>query len=98
MCDGSACGYFCGEDEFRGYEHIWAADRVIYPLPATAGAPRYGVMVSQLAHQWEIVAMQAGGPRHVAFVSTAYCLDRVLDLAARIAGTCRQQESGARTP
>jgi hypothetical protein len=87
MCDSSTCTYPCGEDEFKGYEDQWTPDRVVYPIPATAGTTRYGVMISRPAHQWEIVAVRAERPRHLAFVSTHYCLDRVLDLASRIAGS-----------
>ena len=84
MCDSRTCRYPCGEEEFRRYADTLAPDRIMYPVKAAPGETRYGVMVNHAAQQWEIVAAQGDRSRHVAFISTLCCLDRVLNMAAEI--------------
>ena len=83
MCVSRTCTYPCGEEEFRRYEGTLLPDRVMYPAVPPVGPTRDGVMINCPAHQWEIVAVQGESCRHVAFISTLYCLDRVLDVASQ---------------
>ncbi len=84
MCNSRICEYPCGQEEFKRCEETLTPGQVLFPTAAMPGSISYGVMVHQPAQQWEIVAVQGQLPRHVAFVSTALCLDRVLEIAARI--------------
>jgi hypothetical protein len=86
MCDRTTCKFPCGEEEFRRYDASMTPERVMYPTNARSGTTRYGVTISHPAHQWEIVAVQSDHPRHLAYISTLYCLDRVMEMASQIAG------------
>jgi hypothetical protein len=74
-----------GEREFRHYDETLQPDQVIFPEETRAGDRRYGVMVHRPAWQGKIVAVESGHPRHVAFISTSYCLQQVLELARGMA-------------
>ncbi len=82
MYDSSVKAYAPGEQEFMHYHATLGPNDVIYPSTARSGQRRFGVTVHRSALQWEIVAVEAGRTRHVAFVSTLYCLEQVLSLAS----------------
>lgn len=93
MCNNGVCAQHPGEQEFAFFNETLGPDHVIFPAEAGQGEnryriektrrneKRYGVMVHRSAWQWEIVAVEAGHTRHVAFVSPTYRLEQVVELA-----------------
>ncbi len=81
MCNNAVCERHPGEVEFRTYQRTMGPNDVIFGQEHPASGLCYGVVVNSAAWQWEIVAVEAGSRRHVAFVSPQYRLDQVLNLA-----------------
>jgi hypothetical protein len=72
------------EEDFAFYDKTLEPDEVILPDTVLPGQRQYGVTVHHHAKQWEIVAVESGRRRHVAFVSAVYPLEQVLGLAGGI--------------
>ncbi len=72
------------EQEFSFYFATLGPDEVIFPELIGASTRQYGVTVHRPACQWEIVAVEAGRSRHVAFISAVARLEQVLGLALDI--------------
>jgi hypothetical protein len=70
--------------DFAFYYQTLGPDQFILPENAVPGRRQYGVTVHRPARQWEIVAVEGGRLRHVAFITGSYCLDQVLGLAGSI--------------
>jgi|GEM_PF-1993119 hypothetical protein len=73
-----------GEQDFAFYFKTLEPNEVILPEAVLPGQRQYGVTVHHPARQWEIVAVEPGRRRHVAFIAAVYCLDQVLGLAGGI--------------
>jgi hypothetical protein len=73
-----------GEQDFAFYFRTLGPHEVILPETVVAGPRQYGVTVHHPAKQWEIVAVESGRQRHVAFVAAVYGLEQVLGLAGCI--------------
>ncbi len=72
------------EQDFSYYYQTLGPNEVIFPGSIGSTARQYGVTVHRPACQWEIVAVESGRRRHVAFVAAVYGLDQVLGLACGI--------------
>ena len=86
MIEDPMCKRLGGEQEFRVRDETLPSSLIEYPRAAAPGGTQYGVRTHHAAQQWEIVAVEGGRARHVAFVSSIFCLQDVLGLAAEISG------------
>ncbi len=84
MSDNGAVVRNPGEQGFAFYFNTLEPNEVIFPETVLPGPRQYGVTVHHPARQWEIVAVEPGRRRHVAFIAAIYCLDQVLGLAGGI--------------
>ena len=85
MCDRTTCSLPCGTQDFTRYDRSVGTAEVFYPEVSPTADTQYGVMAHHTAQQWEVVAVTAGRIRHVAFISSVYCLEKVLGVARGIA-------------
>ncbi len=83
MCNNGTCGQHPGEAEFQTYLRKLAPNEVIFGEQGQTESVRYGVVVNSCLCQWEIVAVENGHNRHVAFVGPEFGLSRALNMADR---------------
>ncbi len=84
MCADGCCTNNPGEQEFKDCCQTLEPGKVIFAASDAPGLIQYGVTANGPAYQWEIVAVESGRSRHVAFISTTYCLNQVLNLAGHM--------------
>ncbi len=84
MSDNGVVVRYPGEQDFAFYFETLEPNEVILSETPLPGERQYGVTVHHPARQWEIVAVESGRRRHVAFVAAVYGLDQVLGLAGGI--------------
>ncbi len=83
MCCNGMCEQHPGEAEFRAYQQSLGPNEVIFGGQEQALRVRYGVVLNSRAWQWEIVAVENGQKRHVAFVGPQLGLGQALSMAER---------------
>jgi hypothetical protein len=83
MCNNGMCEQHQGEAEFRAYQQKLGPNEVIFGGQEVTAHVRYGVVVNSSFWQWEIVAVERGHNRHVAFVAPQFGLNQALNMADR---------------
>ncbi len=83
MCNNGMCEQHPGEVEFRAYQQTLGPNEVIFGGQAQTHRVRFGVVLNSSAWQWEIVAVENGHNRHVAFLAPQCGLSEALSMADR---------------
>ena len=66
-----------GEQDFAFHFRTLEPNEISLPDTVLPGQRQYGVTVHYPARQWEIVAVERGRRRHVAFVAAVYWIVQV---------------------